>query len=361
MTDGLTLARAPRRAYWELTRACDLACRHCRAEAVPDRDPRELTTEEGRRLLEQLTEFGAPPPHVVLTGGDPLKRPDLWELGERGVSLGFPLSLAPSGTPALSREAIERAKSLGVEAISLSLDGPDAERHDGFRRVPGCFARTVEAASAVLEEGIPLQINTLVTAETQNDLPALFSLVQELGVSRWSLFFLISVGRGRGLQNVTPDRCERLLHWLYDRSREVPFVITTTEAPHYRRVAWERMSGEGRSAGEIRRSPLGRSFGMRDGNGIMFISHVGDVQPSGFLPLVAGNVRSQSPVEIYRDAPLFLSLRRAGEFGGRCGRCEFRGICGGSRARAFAAAGDPMAEDPLCPYDPPDSARSLSS
>ncbi len=353
MSAELVISRASRRVYWELTRACDLACRHCRAEAIPNRDPGELTTEEGRRLLEELAGFGEPLPHVVLTGGDPLKRPDLWDLVGHGAGLGLPLSLAPSGTAALSREAIERTKASGIEAVSLSLDGSSAERHDGFRMVPGCFSRTVEAARAVLDEGIPLQINSLVTDETLDDLPAIFTLVLNLGVSRWSLFFLIPVGRGRELQHVTPERCEQLLHWLYDRSREAPFVVTTTEAPHYRRVAWERMRAEGRHPSEIRRSPLGRSFGIRDGNGIMFISHTGEVQPSGFLPLVAGNVRKLSPVEIYREAPIFLSLRRTGEFGGRCGRCEFRGICGGSRARAWAATGDPLAEDPLCPYDPP--------
>jgi len=347
-----TLDRAPQRVYWELTRACDLACRHCRAEAIPQRDPGELTTAEGRRLLEALREFGDPGPRVVLTGGDPLKRPDFWELLEHGVGLGLGVSVAPSGTPALTPDAVRQLKRDGAEAMSLSFDGSDPGRHDGFRGVPGCFARTVEAAEAAVDAGIALQVNTLVSAETAADLPAIADLVGRLGAGRWSLFFLVQVGRGRVLTQLTPAACERLLAWAWERSRSATFAITTTEAPHYRRVALEGMRASGASRDEVRRSPIRRGFGIRDGNGIMFVSHVGDVTPSGFLPLVAGNVRTASPMAIYRDSPLFRQLREPARFGGRCGRCEFREICGGSRARAYAATGDPLGEDPLCPYEP---------
>ncbi len=344
--------RAPRRVYWELTRACDLACRHCRAEAIPCRDPRELSTAEGRRFLEALVEFGRPGAHVVLTGGDPLKRPDLWELIDYGVSLGLPLSLAPSATPALTRDVIRQLKSAGIEAMSLSLDGPTAKTHDSIRQVQGCFIRTMEAALDTVAAGIPLQINTLITAENMEDLPELHRLVGVIGAARWSLFFLIPVGRGRMLGQVTSAQCEEMLQWLYGMSKESPFVITTTEAPHYRRVALQRMRTEMQDREEIRRSPIRRGFGIRDGNGIMFVSHTGEVQPSGFLPLVAGNVRTASPVKIYRESPLFRQLREAEQFEGRCGRCEFREVCGGSRARAYATSGNPFGEDPLCPYEP---------
>ncbi|MFQ5829854.1 MAG: TIGR04053 family radical SAM/SPASM domain-containing protein, partial [Candidatus Methylomirabilia bacterium] len=344
-------AEGPLRVYWELTRACDLACRHCRAEAIPGRDPAELSTADARRLLEALAEF-QPAPHVILTGGDPLKRLDFWEVLEHGAALGLDLSVAPSGTPALMPEVVRQFKRSGVRAMSLSLDGSDPVRHDGFRGVPGCFARTLEAACAALEEGILLQINSLVTTETLADLPEIAELVARLGAGRWSLFFLIQVGRGRVLGQLTPYECEMLLTWLYELSWDVSFQVTTTEAPHYRRVVLQRLRAEGRGGEEMRQHLSRRGFGIRDGNGIMFVSHTGDVTPSGFLPLAAGNLRSASPVELYREAPLFRRLRQAEGFQGRCGRCEFREICGGSRARAYAATGDPTGEDPLCPYEP---------
>ena len=252
----------------------------------------------------------------------------------------------------LTRETVQELRAAGVEAMSLSLDGSNAERHDGLRGVPGTFARTVEAVRDVVESGIPLQINTLVTAETAGDLPEIHRLVATLGVQRWSLFFLISVGRGRVLGQITPAECEALLHWVSDRPGGGGPVVTTTEAPHYRRIMLERLKAGGRAGEETHRHALQRGFGMRDGNGIMFISHTGDVQPSGFLPITAGNVRTASPVEIYREAPLFQRLRQPERFEGRCGRCEFREICGGSRARAYAASGTPFGEDPLCPYEP---------
>lgn len=344
---------APLRVYWELTRACDLACRHCRAEAVPERHPEELTTAEGLRVLGELRAFGAEPPHVILTGGDPLKRPDFLALVAHAVEIGLPVSVAPSATPLLTRERVQALKAAGVEAMSLSLDGSTARRHDGLRGVPGTFARTLEAAASVVESGVPLQVNTLVTTESLDDLPAIHDRVASAGAQRWSLFFLIAVGRGRLLGQLTPAQCEQLLQWVYDRARDGGPVITTTEAPHYRRVVLDRLKAEGRSAAEVRRHPVRRGFGIRDGNGIMFISHTGDIHPSGFLPLASGSVKAESPVEIYRDAPLFRALRQPELFEGKCGRCEFRAVCGGSRARAYAATGNPLGSDPLCAYDPP--------
>jgi len=345
-------SHAPFLVYWELTRACDLACRHCRAEAIAQRDPRELSTSEAKNLLEEMREFGDPVPHLVVTGGDPLKRTDLFNLLEYGVNLGLRLSVAPSGTNALTRDVLRRFKATGVGSISLSLDGSTPDKHDGFRGVPGCFAWTIKAARSAREEGLGLQINTLVTEETVADLGAIYQIVKGLEPMRWSLFFLIAVGRGRVLREVAPEECETIHHWLYDISGTVPFAVATTEAPHYRRVAITRMRAEGITTAEIRKTPVGRGFGIRDGNGIMFISHTGDICPSGFLPVVAGNVRSAHIVEIYRQSELFRKIRQTAEFKGRCGRCEFREICGGSRARAYAAFGDYLAEDPACGYEP---------
>ena len=335
--------RAPLRVYWELTRACDLACRHCRAAAVQRRHPEELTATESLRLLERLAAFGDPKPHVVLTGGDPLKRPDLWTLMVAARALGLGVSVAPSATPLLRGEEIRGFKQFGVEAISLSLDGATPERHDALRGVAGTFQRTLDAAHAARAADLPFQINTLVARETLGDLPAIYLLACRLGAARWSLFFLVPTGRGAVLEAVTPDAAEQVMQWLVDLSVQggAP-IVTTTEAPHLRRVMLQR-----RWAGARR-----HGAGIRDGNGIMFISHRGDVHPSGFLPLSAGNVRTGDVVTIYRDAPLFRRLRQPELFSGRCGRCEFHAYCGGSRARAYAATRDPFAEDPLCAYTP---------
>ncbi|MCL6641112.1 MAG: cobalamin-dependent protein, partial [Candidatus Rokubacteria bacterium] len=249
-------------------------------------------------------------------------------------------------------EAIQRLRDAGIQSVSLSLDGSDAARHDAFRGVPGCFDLTLRAAGWVAEAGLPLQVNTLVTDRTAADLPAIYHLLATLPVERWSLFFLIAVGRGTALRELDPAAAERLMGWLYERAAGAPFAIKTTEAPHFRRVAVERMRAAGWDGARIRQSSVGRGFGIRDGNGILFISRTGDVTPSGFLPLAAGNVRRARLVDLYRSSALFLALRDPARFAGRCGRCEYRTICGGSRARAFAHTGDALASDPLCPYVP---------
>jgi radical SAM protein len=347
-------ADAPARLYWELTRACPLACRHCRAEAMPRRAPDELTTDECVRVLESLA-AASPPPHVVFTGGDPLQRPDLTTLVERATALGVPASVAPSATAGLTREVVDALKRAGVSAMSLSLDGPTPALHDGVRGVLGCFGWTLAAAQRITNAGIPLQVNTLVTAQSAPWLEDIARVVARMGAARWSLFFLISVGRGRTLTPLDPVEAERTLNWFAASAGRWPFVATTTEAPHYRRVVLQRLRAEGRPAAEIAAHPVTRSFGLRDGSGIMFIAANGDVTPSGFLPLLAGNVRTTDPLAIYRESRLFRALRQPELFTGRCGRCGFRAVCGGSRARAWAA-GDVFGEDPLCAWDPPAAA-----
>jgi radical SAM protein len=352
--------RTPARVYWELTRACDLACRHCRAEAMPERAPDELTTRECERVLRELAGAGPPAPHVVFTGGDPLKRPDLLDLVRYGVRLGLGISVAPSATPALTREVVDALKAAGVAAMSLSLDGSSPARHDGLRGVFGCFGWTLVAAQRIVGARIPLQINTLVTADTEPDLEEIATVVARLGAARWSLFFLVSVGRGRTLRTVGATECERTLRWVARQAPGWPFVVTTTEAPQFRRVVLETIRDGGHPGRGFRESPVARSFGVRDGNGIMFIAANGDVTPSGFLPLPAGNVRNGDVVETYRHAPLFRVLRAPEQFHGRCGACWYRSVCGGSRARAFAATGDFMGEDPLCPYEPAQARQERS-
>ncbi len=345
-------SQTPLNIYWEMTQACALACRHCRAEAVPAPDPRELTFAEGVAFLEQIKEFGNPLPHLILTGGDPLARPDLFALIDQARSLEIGSSITPAATPKLAREMLIQLKEHGIEGLGLSLDGSTPERHDSIRGVPGTFERTLQALIWAGELNMPVQVNTLVAAETADDLPAIFDVLKNLAVTRWSLFFLIAVGRGKVLQPLTPGEGEKLMEWIYETSRSAPFTVATTEAPSYRRVALGRMRAGGMNGDEVKRSGAYRSFGIRDGHGIMFISHTGDICPAGFLPLPAGNVRKDRAAEVYRTSPLFQALHDPSHLQGRCGYCEYKALCGGSRARAYGATGDPLADDLFCSYQP---------
>jgi MoaA/NifB/PqqE/SkfB family radical SAM enzyme len=317
-----------------------------------ERSRDELTTAECERVLDSLASTGDPKPHVIFTGGDPLKRPDLFDLIRHARARGLGVSVAPSATANLTRDVVTSLRDAGVEAMSLSIDGAGPAQHDGLRGILGCFGWTLAAAERIVNAGIPLQINTLVSSETVRDLETIGDLVASLRATRWSLFFLILVGRGKTLGQLSPRECEWTLDWVARNRQRWPFVLTTTEAPHYRRVLIQKMRAAGRPAGDIHASPVARGFGIRDGNGIMFIAANGDVTPSGFLPLVVGNVRRDDPVGLYRDAALFRSLRAPAELHGRCGICTYHAVCGGSRARAWATSGDPLGEDPLCSWQP---------
>lgn len=329
---------------WEVTQACDLACEHCRADAQTARHPDELTTEEGRSLLDAASRFGDNQ-LVVLSGGDPCKRPDLADLIEYGDEIGLSMSLTPSGTTSLTADVVEELSASGLRRMALSLDGGDAESHDVFRGEAGSFDETIRAAHNASDAGLPLQINTTVTASTVDELPAIRDRVRELGAVLWSVFFLVPVGRGELLDPISPERAEAVMGWLATTAEEEPFGIKTTEAPHYRRVKLQRRENEPDRG-------LDRRGGVIAGDGFVFVSHVGEIYPSGFLPKTAGNVRESDLVDVYRNAPLFTQLRDRDQLKGECGACEFRNVCGGSRSRAYAETGDPLASDPLCQYVP---------
>lgn len=359
---------------WEVTRACGLVCAHCRADAIPNRHPLELSTAEGRRLLDQIAEFGNPRPIVVLTGGDPFERPDLIDLVAHGTGAGLHVALSPSVTPRLTRTVLSELRDAGATAVSLSLDGATAETHDGFRGIPGVYDATLKAAGVVSELGYRLQLNTTVTAGNVLELPQILSTAVDLNAALWSVFFLVPTGRGSRLTPLEADQVEDVLHWLHDVGDRI--AIKTTEAPHFRRVALQRAAVASGSPGNGQAFDLGpladrlramtpavdrdgsrprRSrppIDVNAGRGFAFVDHLGFVYPSGFLPLKAGSVRETSFCAIYRDAPIMKALRDPAGFGGRCGRCEFRDVCGGSRSHAFAVTGDPLAEDPTCRYQP---------
>lgn len=342
----------PMIVYWEMTQACPLACKHCRAEAVSTPNENELTHAESKTLLRQIAAFDKPLPHLILTGGDPLQRTDLFDLIDEARALGIGVSITPSATPALTYDVLAKLRAHGIESLGLSLDGSTAGKHEAVRGVEGCFGWTMTALANAARLGVPVQVNTLVSQETLDDLPLIYELLKSKTVMRWSLFFLIAVGRGKMLQPISPEQGEACMHWIFELAEVAPFAIKTTEAPSYRRVALNRMRNAGRRGSEIQQTPVGRGFGIRDGNGIVFISNEGHVYPAGFLPLIAGSVRRDHLVDVYRHSPLFQSLHTPGQLKGKCGRCEYRVLCGGSRSRAFAHTGDPLASDPLCLYDP---------
>ena len=344
-------------AIWEVTQACDLACVHCRASAQPDRHPMELSTDEGKHLIDQIAALKVPV--FVLTGGDPIKRPDLFELIGHARSAGVRVSLTPSATPLLTREVVVRLKEAGLARLAMSMDGASAETHDAFRGMSGSFARTLDAVHWANEVGLPVQINTTFSRRNIAEIDEVVTLMEKLKITLWSVFFLVPTGRGKLNDLLSAEEFESVFAKVYSLSRTASFDIKTTEAQHYRRFVLQQRvadqkSGMGSSSGHERSvDAIGRApRGLNDGKGFVFISHKGEVFPSGFLPLSAGSIREQELATIYRDSPLFRDLRDTSKLEGKCGSCEFKEICGGSRARAHALTGNPYAEEPCCSYVP---------
>jgi radical SAM protein len=350
---------------WELTRACQLKCLHCRADAQYRRDPRELSLKEGKNLIDQIYEMNNP--MLVFTGGDPLMREDVFDIAKYAVEKGVRVSMTPSATPNVTKEAIEKAKKVGLARWAFSIDGPTAEIHDHFRGTPGSFDLTMEKIQYLHEVGLPIQINTVISRYNIEYLDEMAKMVESLGCVLWSVFFLVPTGRGQESDMISPVQHEKVFRWLYDLSKRVSFDIKTTEAMHYRRVVIQQKMREAKETtdeieylsaltekgltGSI--DGLGRApKGVNDGNGFVFISHIGDVYPSGLLPVKAGNIRETPLAEIYRESPIFQSLRNPDLFKGKCGVCEFRYVCGGSRSRAYAMTGDYLESEPFCVYIP---------
>jgi radical SAM protein len=343
-------------AIWEVTQACDLACVHCRASAQPDRHPEELTTAEGMRLIDQIAAWKVPV--FVLTGGDPIKRPDLFELISYSRSVDVRVSLTPSATPLLTREVIVRLKEAGLARLAVSMDGASAATHDAFRGLSGSFARTLDAVRWANEVGLPVQINTTFSRRNIGEIDEIVALMEQLRITLWSVFFLVPTGRGKLNDLLSADEFEGVFERLHQLSKTASFDIKTTEAQHYRRYVLQKKVADKRagivpaqtqvSTDEIGRAPRG----LNDGKGFVFISHRGEVFPSGFLPLSAGCIRNDSLASIYRSSPLFRDLRNTSKLEGKCGACEFKEICGGSRSRAYALTGNPHGQEPCCAYVP---------
>jgi radical SAM protein len=379
----LDYSQSPFLIIWEVTQACDLTCSHCRASAQPNRAMGELTTEEGEDVLRQAKGLGTP--IFILSGGDPLKRPDLFRLIRTGADLGLRMATIPAATALLTEDIVKKLKDAGLSQMAQSVDFPTAPLHDGFRGVPGAYAKSMQAIEWAHKHGLAVQINSTLSASSAPYLEEMAALVSRLGIVFWEVFFLVPMGRGETLAGLTPEQCEDLFAVLYRVQKSSKFLVKVTEAPHYRRYVAQRewreqantvplgrlVSGAAPSATSVQGSGAvehlprqllrtegpGHSIGLASqgvnaGNGFLFVSHKGDVFPSGFLPLRAGNVREATLASLYRESELFLRLRNPSLFQGNCGACEYNRICGGSRSRAYALTGDYLATDPWCAYQP---------
>lgn len=339
---------SPFLTFWEVSRACDLACFHCRASAVARRDPLELTTQEGEQLLRDIRAMGCRV--VVLTGGDPMKRHDLEHLVAYGADLGLAMALTPSATPLVTEERLGALRDAGLARLAISIDSADPEVHDGYRGVPGSHARSVGILRHARTLGLGTQINTTLTRRNVHELDAMATAFAPLDIDLWSVFFVVPTGRAKVEDMLDADEVEQVLVRLAELENEVPFAIKTTAAQHYRRVLRQRKQKPNDPSPHDGLTRATRPVG--DGQGIVFVSHRGDVSPSGFLPVVLGNVRQTPLPTLYRDHPTMRALRDTDHLRGKCGVCEWKNVCGGSRARAYAVTGDMFESDPACAYQP---------
>lgn len=359
-------SQTPYFVCWETTKACLLACRHCRARAIRRPLQGELDHSQGLELIDQLLEFDEPFPALLMTGGDPLMREDFFDLVEHAKSRGLYVAVAASVTPKLNEASITRMKGMGVDIISVSLDGATPATHDRLRGVPGTWEATFQALRTAKEVGLRAQVNTTVMRSNIEEMADIFHIVKRAGSVAWEVFFLVRTGRGASLESLRPTECEEVMHFLYDAS-QYGLPVRTSEGPHYRRVRVERQNQAAPHLGNTYKMlsarlhalegppqsmPVTKMTLTRDGKGLMFVGYDGEVYPSGFLPIPTGKVPGEKLVSIYRGSKLFADLRDASKLNGRCGKCEYREICGGSRSRAFAELGDPFGEDSACPYVP---------
>jgi heme b synthase len=353
----MTLELLPRLIFWETTAGCNLRCIHCRRIDVADRlVPEDLSTAESRQLIDQIVAFCNP--ILVLSGGEPLIRPDIFEIAEHAAAKGLRVALATNGT-LIDEHMAQRIVDAGIRRVAVSLDGATAETHDPFRALPGSFAQALEGIEHLRRRGMSVQINTTVARHNIDELPQILNLARSLGADALHIFLLVPVGCGVAIadeQMLSPRQYEEVLNWFYDRDQEGLLEMKATCAPHYFRIVRQRMAAEKRQrvVGVTATSDLhAMTKGCLAGTGVCFVSHKGEVFPCGYLPLPAGSVREQALQQIWQDAPIFSELRDPELLQGKCGRCEFKRICGGCRARAYGMTGNYLDEEPFCVYEPP--------
>lgn len=368
---------APFIVIWETTQACDLACKHCRACAQPNRDPLELSTEEAKAMITRVRDFGRC--IFVFSGGDAMKREDIVELVRHGADLGLRMAITPATTDLCTRERMIELRDAGLVRLAISLDGSNPEIHDTFRQVEGSFGHGLRILREAQEIGLSTQVNTVIRKDNLADMDDMCTLMQGLGVVFWEVFFLVPMGRAKPDDVASAAQFESVFDRLYELSKTAPFDIKATAAPHYARsvIQHKRFDAAEQhavaNAGPVQMDVMtsglkhsesdgiGRARNVNDGDGFLFISHQGEIFPSGFLPVAAGNVRDHDIVEVYRTSELFTHLRDRSNLKGKCGVCNFRNMCGGSRARAYAVTGDPFEAEPFCSYTPPRWAAAIEN
>lgn len=352
MKPGGTLEAPPLRMIaWEVTRACNLDCVHCRAAAINEPPPGEWTTEEAYDFIDQVASFAKPV--IILTGGDPMMREDIWDIAAYGTKKGLRMVMSPNGT-LITPETPAKMKESGIMRVSISLDGSNPEIHDAFRRVPGAFEGAVRGISILREAGIGYQINTTVTKHNLADLDNMLELVTDLGAEAWHVFLLVPTGRAKDMKDeeITPQQYEETLNWLYEVQRDAKIYVKPTCAPHYYRIYRQRAREDGLPVEPRTQGFEAMTRGCLGGITFMFVSHMGDAYPCGYLEAHAGNVREEGVEKVWKESPVFNRLRNYALLEGRCGACEYVRVCGGCRARANAIHGDYMAEEPYCVYEP---------
>lgn len=348
LEDGSPVARL---IAWEVTRSCNLACQHCRAEAHPEPYEGELSTQEAKALIDTFPDVGNP--IIIFTGGDPMMRPDLYELGAYATAKGLRCVLSPNGT-LITPENARQIHDAGFSRCSVSIDGPDPASHDAFRGVPGAFEASMRGIEYLKTAGLEFQINTTVTKTNLEDFVKIFQLAERLGAKAWHIFLLVPMGRAAGLaeQVISAQEYEKVLHWFYDFRKTTSMQLKATCAPHYYRIMRQRAHEEGIAVTPQEFGMDAHTRGCLGGTGFCFISHTGIVQPCGYLTLDCGDVRKTPFPQIWRTSPPFQQFRNKAEYLGKCGVCEYHNVCGGCRARAESISGNYMAEEPLCAYIP---------
>jgi radical SAM protein with 4Fe4S-binding SPASM domain len=377
----------PRLIFWEVTKGCNLRCIHCRATATELSSPLDLPTAKALNVIEQVSQYAKP--ILVLSGGEPLFRADIFELARFATDRGLRVALATNGT-LVTKEVARKIVDAGVRRVSISLDGANAATHEAFRGIPGAFAAALKGFRNLQALGMSLQINMTIARHNAQQLPEVLELAKSIGADALHTFLLVPVGCGVDIaaeQMVPAEEYEQILNWFYDRSQEGEIELKATCAPHYFRVMRQRRAAERRASSASSPRPDTRAIGPTEitmpgstgvalhpraagagkghpdglnavtkgclaGTGVCFISHQGEIYPCGYLPVLAGDLRHQPFAEIWEDSAVFQQLRDTENLKGKCGRCEFRNICMGCRARAFAATGDFLDEEPFCIYEP---------
>ncbi len=346
----------PRLIAWELTRSCNLDCIHCRAAARFGPYDNELTTQECFDFLDNVKSFSSP--IIIMTGGEPMLRDDIWEIAKHGTDIGLRMVMAPCGF-LVTEETVQKMLDSGIQRLSFSIDGATEQSHDDFRRVKGAFASVMTAIENCNKMGMEFQVNTTISKHNLHELEDILKLVIKLGAKAHHPFLLVPTGRGAELkdQEISPEDYEKTLSWFYDMRDEVPIQFKPTCAPHYYRIFRQKETEKGIKVTPETHGMDAMSKGCMGGQSFAFVSHVGKVQICGFLEEECGDIRKEPFSTIWDTSKVFKEMRAWDDYNGRCGYCEFRSVCGGCRARAFAFTGDYMDEEPFCTYHPSDKAK----